>query len=527
MAELPRGTLSLLFTDIEGSTQLQHRLGERYREVVNEHRRLLEATIESHGGQVVDRQTESFFVVFPRMRDAAAAAADAQRALAAQEWPDGAQVKVRMGLHAGEPELEGDRYVGLAVARAARIAATAHGGQVLLSGAARGLLPERSRVRPLGSYPLKDFGSPEPLFQLEIDGLPARFPRPRVAPKRSRRRLLLIAGAALVLAAGAAVAAMLALGGSDGGGLSLVRPNNVAVIDPRTNEIVAEVPVGIRPGPITFGAGSVWVGNTEDRTLTRIDPKTRTSAGTIGLDGQTPTGLAFGEGALWVAHGFLGRVSRVDPQFGRLTDTLNLVRGTIGGGAVAVGGGSVWAVFRESTIIRIDPRAVRAAGEGIAGTSPSALVYVNGRLDRQQPRPHGVPLQRRHVRGRRRRNRERGGGAGGDRVRCRRTLGRERGRRHRHQGRSEHALDVHDRSRRSGRIGVVATSDAIWVAGQERDDLANRPEPAPGREDDQGRQRPGRNRCRGRPCLGCRAGLVTRNATTSGRPPSDRAAAAG
>ena len=378
MAELPRGTVSLLFTDIEGSTQLQHRLGERYREVVNEHRRLLEATIESHGGQVVDRQTESFFVAFSRMRDAAAAAADAQRALAAQEWPDGAQVKVRMGLHAGEPELEGDRYVGLAVARAARIAATAHGGQVLLSGAARGLLPERSRVRPLGSYPLKDFESPEPLFQLEIDGLPDRFPRPRVAPKRSRRRLLILAGAALVLAAGAAVAAVLALGGSDGGGLSVVRANNVAVIDPRTNEIVAEVPVGIRPGPITFGAGSVWVGNTEDRTLTRIDPKTRASAGTIALDGQTPTGLAFGEGALWVAHGFLGRVSRVDPQFGRLTNTLNLVRGTIGGGAVAVGGGSVWAVFRESTIVRIDPRAVRAAGEGIAGASPSAVVYANG-----------------------------------------------------------------------------------------------------------------------------------------------------
>jgi class 3 adenylate cyclase len=122
MAELPRGTVSLLFTDVEGSTQLQHRLHERYREVVNEHRRLLEEAIEANGGQVVDRQTESFFAVFPRMRDAATAAPDAQRALTAHEWPDGAQVKVRMGIHAGEPELDGDRYVGLAVSRAARIA---------------------------------------------------------------------------------------------------------------------------------------------------------------------------------------------------------------------------------------------------------------------------------------------------------------------------------------------------------------------------------------------------------------------
>ena len=107
MVDLPRGTVSLLFTDIEGSTELQHRLHERYREVVTEHRRLLEEAIESNGGLVVDRQTESFFAVFPRMRDAVGAASAAQRAIAVQEWPEGAQVKVRMGIHAGEPELRG------------------------------------------------------------------------------------------------------------------------------------------------------------------------------------------------------------------------------------------------------------------------------------------------------------------------------------------------------------------------------------------------------------------------------------
>src|SRR4029453_9773363 len=97
MVELPRGTVSLLFTDVEGSTQLQHRLQDQYREVVTEHRRLLEEAIESNGGRVVDRQTESFFAVFTRMRDAAGAASDAQRAIAAHQWPGGAPGKGRKG----------------------------------------------------------------------------------------------------------------------------------------------------------------------------------------------------------------------------------------------------------------------------------------------------------------------------------------------------------------------------------------------------------------------------------------------
>ena len=374
MAELPRGTVSLLFTDIEGSTQLQHRLQERYREVVNEHRRLLEDAIESHEGLVVDRQTESFFAVFPRMRDAAAAAADAQRAIAAHEWPDGTQVKVRMGLHAGEPELEGDRYVGLAVARAARVGATAHGGQVLLSGAARGLLPERSRVRALGSYPLKDFESPESLFQLEVDGLPDRFPRPRVTPKRSSRRLLLV-GAALLVAVVAAVLAALLLGRSDGGGLSLVHPNNVGVIDPQTNEIVAEVPAGIGPGPIAVGVDGVWVGNTGDRTLTRIDPSTREVVRTVPLD-ATPTGVAVTRGAVWVVHGRLGLVSRIDTQFERVVETLDPDIGRSSGGGINTGPSGIWVTFAGHAIAyvgRIDPASARIGPEGYPDGRPSAI----------------------------------------------------------------------------------------------------------------------------------------------------------
>ena len=382
MVDLPRGTVSLLFTDIEGSTQLQHRLQDRYREVVTEHRRLLEDAIESNGGQIVDRQTESFFAVFTRVRDAAGAATDAQRAIAEQQWPEGAQVKVRMGIHAGEPELDGDRYVGLAVARASRIGACAYGGQVLLSSAACGLLSDgRFPVRPLGSYPLKDFDSAEPLFQLQVDGLPDRFPRPRTGakPGRSRRRSLSLAAAAIAVVAAAVLAAVLLIGAGEGG-LSEVRPNSVGVIDPDTNRIVAEVPVGLRPGPIVFGGGSIWVGNTQDRNLTRIDASNQTNAGTVPLSDQTPTGLAYGKAeGLWVAHGVLGKLSRVDPQFGQVTSTLD-VAGESDYGSVALGGGSVWAVFGDSTIARVDPAVPRLVRTGFAGLSPAAVVVAGDQL---------------------------------------------------------------------------------------------------------------------------------------------------
>jgi YVTN family beta-propeller protein len=378
MSDLPRGTISLLFTDIEGSTQLQHRLRERYRDVVAEHRRLLEEAIESNSGRVVDRQTESFFAVFPRMRDAVTAAAAAQRGMAGHEWPDGAHVKVRMGIHAGEPVLDGDRYVGLAVSRAARVAGTAHGGQVVLSGAARGLLSdEHVRVRSLGSYPLKDFDAPEPLFQLEIDGLPDRFPPPKVAATRERRSLLLaIVGVAVVVALLAAGGVLLASRDAGGGGLEAVRANHVGVIDPQTNEIVDEIPVGIRPGPIAAGAGAVWVGNVQDRTLQRIDPGERTATpGTISLENRTPTGIAVGLDAVWVAHGLRGEVSRVDPQFGRVTGTTPVAGTAFGSpnGSVAVGSGSVWAVFGDSTLARLDAEG-QLLGSTLAGLQPAGVV---------------------------------------------------------------------------------------------------------------------------------------------------------
>src|ERR687885_2447582 len=120
MADLPTGTVTLLFTDIEGSTQLLRRLGDAYPGVLGEHQRLLREAFAAHGGREVDTQGDAFFVAFPRAADAVRAAVAAQRALADYPWPAGAAVRVRMGLHTGEPASTGERYVGLAVHRAAR-----------------------------------------------------------------------------------------------------------------------------------------------------------------------------------------------------------------------------------------------------------------------------------------------------------------------------------------------------------------------------------------------------------------------
>ncbi|HEY7831958.1 MAG TPA: tetratricopeptide repeat protein [Ktedonobacterales bacterium] len=180
MADLPTGTVTFLFTDIEGSTKLLQRLGPRYPDALADHRALLRAAFAAFGGAEVDTQGDAFFVAFARAADGVGAAAAGQRALAAHEWPDGATLRVRMGLHTGEPVLSGGGYVGLDVHRAARIAGAGHGGQVLLSRATRDLaeaqLPAGTALRDLGEHRLKDLQRPEQLYQLVLPDLPGDFP---------------------------------------------------------------------------------------------------------------------------------------------------------------------------------------------------------------------------------------------------------------------------------------------------------------------------------------------------------------
>ncbi|HET9243658.1 MAG TPA: adenylate/guanylate cyclase domain-containing protein [Gaiella sp.] len=180
MTTLHGGTVTFVFTDIEGSTKLLERLGDRYAEALAEHRRIVREAFGGRGGQEIDTQGDAFFYAFERARDAVAAAVAAQRALASHSWPDGEELRVRMSVHTGEPVVGEEGYVGIDVHRAARICAAAHGGQVLLSATTAalvsGALPEGVSQVPLGDVRLKDLAEPERVVQLDIDGLPGAFP---------------------------------------------------------------------------------------------------------------------------------------------------------------------------------------------------------------------------------------------------------------------------------------------------------------------------------------------------------------
>jgi YVTN family beta-propeller protein len=384
MSELPSGTVTFLFTDIQGSTQLLKQLGPVYAEVLADHQRVIRAAVTAHGGREVDTQGDSFFVAFRRAKDAVAAAVAIQRDLAAHPWPNDARVQVRIGLHTGEPHVGEDRYVGMGVNKAARIGAAGHGGQVLLSRTTQDLvedeLPPGVTIRDLGERRLKDLERPERLSQLVIEGLPDQFAQLKtldVELRHKRRRMY--AGAALIGVLAAAVAIpVFALGQGSGGGSTTVAPNSVAIIDPASNRVLGSVQVGIRPGPVAAGAGSVWVGNLEDRTLTRIDSVQRATTATISLDRRTPTGIAVGAGSVWVAHGRLGQLSRVDPQFNQLAETIDVAVQGYAQGAVVVGAGSVWAAYGETTLARIDPAQLRVVASSFAGAVPAALVVARG-----------------------------------------------------------------------------------------------------------------------------------------------------
>jgi class 3 adenylate cyclase len=179
MRRLPTGTVTFLFTDVEGSTNLARTLGPRWAEVLAEHNAILRAAIRDHHGIELRTEGDAFFAVFRSAVDAVAATAAAQRRLADHAWPEEGAVRVRMGLHTGEGRLGGDDYVGLDVHRAARIAAAAHGGQVLVSKATRVVtaetMPDGMSLRDLGEHRLKDFDDPESIHQLVIDGLPDLF----------------------------------------------------------------------------------------------------------------------------------------------------------------------------------------------------------------------------------------------------------------------------------------------------------------------------------------------------------------
>jgi YVTN family beta-propeller protein len=388
--ELHGGTVTFLFTDIEGSTQLLKELGNGYADVLGEHQRILRAAFAAHGGQEVDTQGDSFFVAFRTANDAVAAAVDAQRDLEAHGWPEGTRVRVRMGLHTGEPKVGGERYVGIGVHRAARIGAAGHGGQVLLSSTTKELaeedLPPGVTIRDLGERRLKDLDQRQRLYQLVIEGLPSEFSPLRtldVELKRKRRRMY--AGAALIGVAAAAVAIpVFALGqGGSGGSDVTVAPNSVAVIDPRTNRVMGDVPVGTRPAEIVSGSGSLWVANLDDETVSRIDPTTSRVIRYIHDPGVSGS-LAAAPGATWAMTadpaGRFVTATKIDPSYDAITQKIKVktqaqFNKTLP--AVAVGEGAVWVGPPGWLLTRIDP-ATSSVKTIDTGNGPSSVAVGEG-----------------------------------------------------------------------------------------------------------------------------------------------------
>ena len=312
---LPSGTVTFLFTDIEGSTGLLKRLGrDGYESLLAEHAAVLRAAVEANEGRVVDTQGDSLFCAFRSARDALTAAIEAQRKLGWHDWPEQVRVRVRMGLHSGEPKAGQERYVGIGVHRAARIGAAAHGGQVLLSETTRVLasddLPAGVSLRDLGRRRLKDIDEPVRLYQIVAEGLEQRFPPPRTVPRRQgrRARVALAAAAVLVIAGGATAAVLLTTGSASAKPVRLVA-NSIAVVDPKSGKAVGDVPLAFSPTDVDAGGDQVWVLDDLARTATAIDPSTLHVVQTVGLDGYPFSQYAAGN-TEWV--GLSGGVDEID-----------------------------------------------------------------------------------------------------------------------------------------------------------------------------------------------------------------------
>jgi YVTN family beta-propeller protein len=390
--------------------------------------RLLREVFAAHRGEVIDTQGDSFFVAFRGAADAVAAAVAIQRALAGHRWPDGADVRVRIGIHTGEASATEERYLGLSVHRAARVGGAAHGGQVLVSDSTRSLveddLPAGVFLRDLGSHRLKDIDRPERISQLVAEGLRLEFPplrgaEPVKAPPLLRRRSVLAATLAGVIAAAVAIP-VFALSSGSGGGVALagVGVDSVGVIDASTGRITASVPVESGPSSIAVGAGSIWTANTNADTVSRIEPKTSAVVQTIPV-GHAPSGVAIGDGFVWVANSLDGTVSRIDPRVsggrvvgdaipvGNSPSSIAFGQGHVwvansgdrtivridpgsgdvgqpisvpaGADAIAVGDGAVWVASEsEGSVSRIDPRTGRVIQSINVGNGPSAIAIGPG-----------------------------------------------------------------------------------------------------------------------------------------------------
>ena len=410
MSERLGGTVTFLFTDIEGSTNLLKQLGrERYGELLARQQTVLRGVFAAKGGEEVDTQGDSFFVAFRSASNAVAAAVALERQLDEEEWPGGVEVRVRVGIHTGEAATSGERYVGFSVHRAARIGAVAHGGQVLVSSTTREIveddLPEGVSLRDLGSFRLKDVDRPERISQVSAEGLEVEFPPLRGAERVKtpvlRRRSVLAAALVGVVAAAVAVPLLALSSGGSGNSHSSARlgGNSLGAVNLSTGQLTAAVTLGSSPNAVASGAGSVWVALSNRGVVERIDPTTNTVQQTIVVGGG-PAAIAVGGGFVWVVQSLAGSVVQIDPRAngGQRVATIPVGNGPSG---IAYGLGGVWVANSvDKTVVRIDP-ATGARGAPIsvdAGADAIAVgdgaVWVTsaaaGVLSRVDPRARSV-----------------------------------------------------------------------------------------------------------------------------------------
>jgi YVTN family beta-propeller protein len=390
MSELPSGAVTFLFTDVEGSTRLLKLLRDRYGDVLREHGRLLREAFARHGGRVVDTQGDSFFVAFASAREAVLAAVEAQRLLGEHDWPEGADVRVRMGIHTGQAAVAEERYLGLAVHRAARVAAAGHGGQVLVSQTTHNLLEDEEQelpgigLRDLGEQRLKDVDRPGRLFQVTAPGLRTEFPplrteapAPAAAHGFRRRRTILVGALAGVIAAAVAIP-IFALGGDEAGRVSLGEAggNSVAVLDAGSGAVEGTVEsLPAAPTALEAGLGYVWTVNADSNTVTVVDPTTRTVRDTIAVE-SGPSGIAIGGGWVWVTNSLTGTVSQISPETLDVVQTIPVGNGPTG---IAVGNGHVWvANTSDHTVSKLRASDGKVVKTVAAGLDPGAVALGEG-----------------------------------------------------------------------------------------------------------------------------------------------------
>ena len=362
-----RKLVTILFADLGVTDELEED-PERAQAFLERVRREAEGEVEAAGGTAEKGIAGALLATFgARHADHALRAVSA--ALATRDRLTevfGGELSVRMGLESGEVILGGlDAFVsGKPVAAAARLIRTAEPGEIVVG--------ERAATATSGTFQLQPRGG---AYVVVAPLAPRRSPA-QLARRRRRQRLLLLAAA---VAAIAPIAALVAFVARDTP--IKVPPNSVGIIDPQTNKVIGHVAVGNGPDGVAVGEGAVWVANLGDRTLSRVDPKHRTLERTISLN-ATPTGIDVGAGGVWVAHGVLATLSRIEPESNQVSETLQTpaARSLFAFGGVAVGAGSVWAVYSDSTVYRLNPTSMAPVSTTFAGNTPSAVAFGAGSL---------------------------------------------------------------------------------------------------------------------------------------------------